>query len=118
MMGQANVFYRYAPQRIPYAIERYQRESRRLLQVLDTRLADVPYLAGAYSVADVATWSWTHTARWSGVETDGLVNLKRWHDAIKVRPAVRRGKDVPIKTVLPDERDAEAFAARAGKMLV
>src|SRR4029079_2458393 len=56
MMGQANVFYRYAPEKIPYAIERYQREVRRLFEVLNTRLADNEYLAGEYSIADIATW--------------------------------------------------------------
>lgn len=117
MMGQANVFYRYAPEKIPYAIERYQRESRRLLEVLDGRLAQVEYLAGDYSIADIAVWSWTHTARWSGVDGAGLTNLQRWHDAIKVRPAVRRGKDVPVKVELPREQDAEAFAKEARKML-
>lgn len=117
MMGQANVFYRYAPVKIPWAIDRYQRESRRLFEVLDRRLQQVEYLAGEYSIADIAVWSWTHTARWSGVDNEGLVNLKRWHDAIKVRPAVRRGKDVPMKVELPREEDAEAFAKRARKML-
>ena len=117
MMGQANVFFRYAPEKIPYAIERYQRESRRLLEVLDRRLADAEYLAGDYSIADVANWSWTHTARWSGIQTDDLSNLQRWHDSIKVRPAVRRGKDVPAKVELPTEEDAAEFAARGSKLL-
>ncbi len=118
MMGQANVFFRYAPEKIPYAIERYQRESRRLLEVLDTRLAQAEFLAGDYSVADIATWSWTHTARWSGVSVQGLANLKRWHDTIKVRPAVRRGKEIPRKVELPREEDADKFADNARKMLV
>jgi len=117
MMGQANVFYRYAPEKIPWAIGRYQRESRRLLEVLDRRLGEAEYLAGDYSIADIATWSWTHTARWSGVDNNGLDNLQRWHDAIKVRPAVRRGKDVPRKVELPKEEDADKFAVKARKML-
>ena len=118
MMGQANVFYRYAPEKIPYAIDRYQRESRRLFQVLDRRLGEVEFLAGEYSIADIANWSWTHTARWSGVHTTGLDNLKRWHDSIKVRPAVRRGHDVPKNVELPTEKDAEAFSKEGRKMLV
>lgn len=118
MMGQANVFHRYAPEKMPWAIERYQRESRRLFEVLDRRLAEVAYLAGDYSIADVATWSWTHTARWSGVDSTGLQHLARWHDSVKVRPAVRRGKEVPAKVELPREEDAQAFAERARKMLV
>ncbi len=95
MMGQANVFYRYAPEKIPYAIERYQREVRRLLEVLDTRLADHEYLARDYSIADIANWSWVRGYKWSGVDIDGLENLQRWLDAIGGRPAVRRGQDVP-----------------------
>ena len=72
MMGQANVFYRYAPERIPYAIERYQREVRRLFEVLDTRLAEHEFLAGDYSIADIANWSWVRGYKWSGVTLDGL----------------------------------------------
>ena len=98
MMGQANVFYRYAPERIPYAIERYQREVRRLLEVLDTRLADNEYLAGDYSIADIANWSWVRGYKWAGVEIDGLEHLGRWLAAIGERPAVQRGQDVPVPT--------------------
>jgi glutathione S-transferase len=95
MMGQANVFFRYAKEKIPYAIERYQKETRRLLEVLDTRLADNEYLAGAYSIADIANFSWARTAHWSGVESHDLKHLSRWIEAIRVRPAVRRGLEVP-----------------------
>ncbi|WP_428097101.1 glutathione S-transferase family protein [Candidatus Rariloculus sp.] len=102
MMGQANVFYRYAPERIPYAIERYQREVRRLLEVLDTRLADNEYLAGDYSIADIANWSWVRGYKWSGVDIDGLAHLERWLDAIGERPAVQRGQDVPVPTDLDE----------------
>ncbi len=102
MMGQANVFYRYAPERIPYAIERYQREVRRLLEVLDTRLADNEYLAGDYSIADIANWSWVRGYKWAGVEIDGLGHLERWLDAIAERPAVKRGQDVPVPTDLEE----------------
>lgn len=98
MMGQANVFYRYAPERIPYAIERYQREVRRLLEVLDTRLADNEYLAGDYSIADIANWSWVRGYKWAGVEIDGLEHLERWLAAIGERPGVKRGQDVPVPT--------------------
>jgi glutathione S-transferase len=95
MMGQANVFFRYAPEKIPYAIERYQREVRRLFEVLNGRLAEHEYLAGEYSIADIANWSWVHGYKWSGVEIDGLDHLRRWLDQIALRPAVRRGKDIP-----------------------
>jgi glutathione S-transferase len=95
MMGQANVFLRYAPEKIPYAIERYQREVRRLLEVLDTRLENNEFLAGEYSIADIAHWSWVSGYTWSGVTIDGLGHLQRWLDLIGARPAVRRGRAVP-----------------------
>ena len=78
MQGQANVFFRYAPEKIPFAIERYQKETRRLYEVLDRRLGDAPYLAGDYSIADVATWPWVTLHGWAGVELDGLEHLQRW----------------------------------------
>lgn len=107
MMGQANVFYRYAPEKIPYAIERYQRESRRLLEVLDRRLGEVEYLAGDYSIADIANWSWVHTYRWAGISIEGLENLGRWLEAVAARPAVQRGRAVPAKEDLDPDDEAE-----------
>jgi GSH-dependent disulfide-bond oxidoreductase len=95
MMGQANVFFRYAPEKIPYAIDRYQREVRRLLEILDRRLADHEYLAGDYSIADIATWPWARGHDWSGVAIDGLDHLRRWLDKVGARPAVQRGRDIP-----------------------
>jgi GSH-dependent disulfide-bond oxidoreductase len=95
MMGQANVFFRYAPERLPYAIERYQREVRRLLEVLDTRLERHEFLAGEYSIADIASWCWARTYGWSGVSVEGLAHLERWLGAIGERPAVQRGLAVP-----------------------
>ena len=95
MMGQANVFFRYAPEKIPYAIERYQREVRRLFEVLNTQLGEHEYLAGEYSIADIANWSWVHGYAWSGVSVDGLEHLKRWIDTVAARPAVQRGRAVP-----------------------
>ncbi len=95
MMGQANVFSRYAPEKIPFAIERYQRESRRLLEVLNTRLEQHEFLAGDYSIADIANWCWAHTHRWSGVDIDGLDHLQRWLQQVGERPAVIAGKAVP-----------------------
>ncbi|HEX7759345.1 MAG TPA: glutathione S-transferase N-terminal domain-containing protein [Caulobacteraceae bacterium] len=100
MMGQANVFFRYFPEKIPAAIDRYQREGHRLLEVLDTRLKDNEYLAGDYSIADIANWCWAHTYAWSGIEIDGLDHLQRWMDAIGERPAVIRGKAIPAPTDL------------------
>jgi len=95
MMGQANVFFRYAPEKIPFAIDRYQREGRRLFEVLDQRLATNEYLAGDYSIADIANWSWVHIYPWSGISVDGLDHLQRWLAAVGGRPAVQRGRAVP-----------------------
>ena len=115
MMGQANVFYRYFPEKIQPAIDRYQNESRRLFEVLDRRLAAGEWLAGDYSIADIANWCWVRTYRWSGVSVDGLSHLRRWLDAMKQRPACRRGVEVPFKveSVLKDEKSAQDFAQRA-----
>jgi GST-like protein len=115
MMGQANVFYRYAPEKIPYAIDRYQRECRRLFEVLDRQLQDHEYLVGEYSIADIANWSWVHTYKWSGVSIDGLAHLQRWTDAIRARPAVERGRAVPERLDLG--QNAEEFVKGAQKML-
>ena len=95
MQGQANVFFRYAPERIPYAIERYHTETKRLYQVLDTRLADREYLAGDYSIADIATWPWVRIHAWAGVDIDDLPHLNRWVEALAARPACQRGVAVP-----------------------
>lgn len=95
MMGQANVFFRYLPEKIPIAIERYQGEGRRLLQVLDRRLADHEFLAGDYSIADIANFAWARTHRWSGIDISDLPHLKRWMAQIRARPAVARGLEVP-----------------------
>jgi glutathione S-transferase len=117
-MGQANVFFRYAPEKIPYAIERYHREVRRLLEVLDTRLEDREYLAGDYSIADIANWSWVHGYKWSGVSIDGLDHLRAWLDRIGARPAVVRGKDVPEPTDLEEMlRKADEATAKVRGIL-
>ena len=115
MMGQANVFFRYAPEKIPFAIERYQRECRRLFEVLDRRLADHEYIAGDYSIADIANWSWVHIYPWSGIPVDGLDHLQRWLAAIGGRAAVQRGRAVPEMPKLPD---ADEFVKDARKILV
>jgi len=117
MMGQANVFFRYTPEKIPYAIERYQRESRRLFEVLDGQLADREWLAGDYSIADIANYAWVHTYSWSGVSVEGLPHLKAWLERIRYRPAVQRGLAVPRKVELSED-DEERFAEEARKILV
>ncbi|TDJ18411.1 MAG: glutathione S-transferase [Deltaproteobacteria bacterium] len=116
MQGQANVFFRYAPEKIPFAIERYQRECRRLYEVLDRRLAEVPFLAGEYSIADMATWPWLRIHGWAGVEIDGLDHLQRWIEQVGERPAVQKGKDVPLPIEM--EKRGDDVKQAAAKMLV
>ena len=96
MMGQANVFFRYFPEKIQPAIDRYQNESRRLFEVLDTHLKDNEWLAQEYSIADIANWCWVRTHKWSGVNIDGLEGVKRWMQMMEDRPACKKGVAVPI----------------------
>lgn len=119
MMGQANVFYRYFPETIQPAIDRYQNECRRLFEVLDTHLADNEWLADDYSIADIANWCWVRTHRWSGVSVEGLDNLNRWKDVLKEKPALRRGIDVPysVESLLNDDEKAKEFQNKAQKTL-
>lgn len=118
MMGQANVFYRYLPEKIPLAIDRYQSEGRRLLGVLNTRLADHEYLVGdAYSIADIANWSWARIHIWSGIDVVDYKNLRDWIARIDARPAVQRGLNVPknidhLLTASKEEQDTYAERGR------
>jgi len=102
MMGQANVFTRYFPEQIQPAIDRYRRESRRLLEVLDGHLAVHEYLAGDYSIADIANFTWARIHEWPGVDISGLDHLARWLAAIADRPAVQRGLQKPPRREDPD----------------
>ena len=119
MMGQANVFFRYFPEKIQPAIDRYQHECRRLFEVLDHRLGESQWLGQEYSIADIANWCWVRTYKWSGVSIDGLTNLRRWLDAMKARPACRKGVEVPVKieSLLKDEEATKAFTENARKQL-
>lgn len=118
MMGQSNVFTRYAKEKIEYAINRYQAETRRLLEVLNLRLADHEYLAGDYSIADIANFSWARGHRWSGVEIDGLEHLQRWLNTIGERSAVLRGLQVPAGTLAKDNPgNKEEIVMRAQKFV-
>src|SRR5690606_41368701 len=83
------------PERIASVTERYQKETRRLYEVLESRLAEVEYLAGDYSIADIATFPWVRVHDWAGVDVDGLPNLQRWLRALEARPAVQRGLAIP-----------------------
>lgn len=95
MMGQATVFNRYFDEKLPAVVDRYVRESRRLLEVMDARLATNDYLAGDYSIADIACFPWVRGADWAQIPLDGLDHLIRWRDTIAARPAVQRGLLVP-----------------------
>jgi GST-like protein len=95
MMGQANVFFRYYPEKLEGVINRYQTESKRLLTILDNQLKDNEYLVGDYSIADIATWPWAKIHSWSGVDISDLEHLQRWLDLIKARPAVIEGSNQP-----------------------
>jgi GST-like protein len=114
MQGQANVFFRYAPEKIPFAIERYQKETRRLYEVMDRRLGEAEYLAGDYSIADIATWPWVSIHGWAGISVDGLDHLQRWQGAVGERPAVQRGRAVPKLDRPPDAEEIQ----KAGAMIL
>jgi glutathione S-transferase len=120
MMGQANVFYRYWPEKIQGVIDRYQNETKRLCTVLDGRLADNEWLAGDYSIADIANWCWVRSHKWSGVDLSDLPHVIRWIDAIQARPAADRGVRVPVDMELlrqGDGEEAEKLAKENFKMV-
>lgn len=117
MQGQLNVFYRYAPEKIEYAINRYHQETLRLYQVLDTRLRDNEYLAGDYSIADIATWPWVNGYEWGGLTLDGLPNLERWWKQVGQRPAVLKGKEIPERVKLEDDTERDKMVKDAQGML-
>ncbi|WP_437592313.1 glutathione S-transferase C-terminal domain-containing protein [Sorangium sp. So ce1000] len=97
MLGQLGHFRRAAPEKIPYAIERYQKEQERIYKVLDGRLAESEHLPDEYSIADIATFPWISGATRLGVDTAPYPNLARWEQAIKARPAVTRAYAAKIK---------------------
>jgi len=111
MMGQANVFFRYFPEKIPAAIRRYQHESLRLLTVLDGRLNGREYLCDEYSIADIANWAWAVGHEWSGIDIAHLDHLNAWINRLAKRPAVARGRDIPA-------RISSAQATKAGEKMI
>jgi len=120
MMGQANVFYRYFPEKLQSVIDRYQNESKRLFTVIDKHLESNQYLAQDFSIADIANWSWIRIHKWSGVEIEDLPNLKRWMDEINLRPACIKGVQIPRALELPDDENSEKikeFEKNAKKIL-
>ena len=96
MFGQYNHFYKYAPEKIPYAIERYKKETLRLYEVLNTQLTKSEYVSGEeYTIADIAIYPWIAAYEFMELSLDGHQELKRWYETIKQRPAVDRGMKVP-----------------------
>ncbi len=120
MMGQANVFFRYWPEKIQPVIERYQNEGRRLFEALDRRLGEAEYLADDFSIADIANWAWVRTHAWSGVSTEGLSHLQRWLEIVEARPASQRGVKVPgdlLALAQGDGQGAQQLVSAARDML-
>ena len=95
MFGQVHHFVRAAKEQVPYAINRYTKEKDRLYGVLDRRLGESAYLAGEYSIADIATYTWVSRHEWHNTNLADFPNVKRWYDAISARPAVQKGMSVP-----------------------
>ncbi len=114
MQGQANVFHRYFPEKIPVVIERYQNETRRLYGVLDRQLAKSEFLTDDYSIADIAVYPWVAQHEWSGVDLAPFPHLARWFAQLGARPAVQRGMDVPAPDAAVEQRlkTADAIITR------
>lgn len=115
MMGQATVFNRYFPEKLPSVIDRYTRESQRLLGVLDAALEGRDYLVGDYSIADIACFPWVRGHEWAGVTLDGLPNIARWMADIGARPAVQRGLLIPTP---PTAEEMAAKTTTQGKAIL
>lgn len=112
MFGQCGHFLGYAPEPVPYAIERYQNETLRLYGVMDKRLADRAYLADEYSIADIAVYPWIDVRWLHEIDIDKFPNVKRWYEEIKARPAVERGMALMKKDEVignPSDETREAF---------
>jgi GST-like protein len=107
MLGQAHHFRIYAPERIEYAVNRYTNEAKRLYGVIDKRLAQAEYMAGAYSIADIAIFPWTRSHANQGIDLADYPNVKRWYQAIDARPAVQRGLAVLADRRKPISGDKE-----------
>jgi glutathione S-transferase len=113
MHGQANVFYRYFPEKIPAVIARYQTETMRLLTVMNTRLETHEFLAGDYSIADIACWPWVMQHGWAGLDISELPHLTSWLKTIGARPAVQRGAAVPYPQTQPSLETGKAIVTAA-----
>ena len=117
MAGQAHHFRQYAPEQVPYAIKRYTDECHRLYGVMNRRLADRDFLAGDYSIADMACVGWVRPYKNQGQDLDEFPDLKRWFETLSARPAVERGWSVgqEFRRNLADDKDAQKvlFGQRA-----
>jgi GST-like protein len=117
MAGQTHHFLHYAPTRIEYAAERYVKETSRLYAVLDKRLADRSFIAGDYSIADMASYPWIVPHKRQDQDLDAFPNLRRWFDSIRARPAVERayekGKAISSQPVVDDEAKRFLFGQSA-----
>ncbi len=111
MQGQANVFYRYLDDKIPFAISRYQNECRRLYEVLDKQLEGKDWICDDYSIADIANWCWIRVYYWAGINLDGLKNLKRWMNLMENRPACIKGVEIP-------KRETSKKLVRSAKKMI
>ncbi|RQH08613.1 glutathione binding-like protein [Paraburkholderia dinghuensis] len=110
MLGQAHHFRIYAPEKIEYAVNRYTNEARRLYNVMDKQLGKTEYLAGDdYTIADIAAFPWTRSWQNQGIDLDSVPNVKRWHETIAARPAVKRGVEVlaSARQALQDDKARE-----------
>lgn len=114
MQGQANHFYRYAPERIPYAVERYQTETKRLYQVLEDQLQaqkrdgkGLWLVGGKYTIADLACFSWVNWAEWAGVGLESFPGVQEWLETIQKREATVKGCDIPEKFEMKEKMKTE-----------
>jgi len=113
-------FFRYFPEKIQPAIDRYQHESRRLFEVLDGQLAKTEWLAGDFfSLADIANWCWARTWKWSGIDIEGLEHFSGWLARVKARPACQRGVAVPVRipNAIENQKVGDDFVKNAATIV-
>lgn len=118
MQGQAHVFVRYAPEKIPYAVQRYQKETLRLYDVLERQLATREFLVDELSIADIAAFPWVRRYEWAGLNIDHLPNVQRWLRTLEARPAVQRGLNVPEKAKISSQAGVEMNAEIGRRIII
>ncbi len=107
MAGQAHHFLKYSPQKVEYAMHRFKTEVARIYKVMDTQLASTEYLAGEYSIADIACWPWVFRYDWQGQDLNDFPSVKRWFEALGARPALKRGAEVNAELMQQPMSDAD-----------